>query len=99
MQNTLNGWCASIRWADKLINSDSIHTAKGHPIYFECTDNYDDLRARFAPLVARLRTINQLTSYRSTPYQQLRDQLSDRQVPNHAYVEKMKIARRRQGPT
>jgi len=37
--------------------------------------------------------INQLTSYRSTPYQQLRDQLSDRQVPNHAYVEKMKIAR------
>jgi len=43
--------------------------------------------------VARLRTINQLTSYRSTPYQQLRDQLSDRHVPNHAYVEKMKIAR------
>jgi len=67
MQNTLNGWCASIRWADKLINSDSIHTAKGHPIYFECTDNYDDLRARFAPLVARLRTINQLTSIAPRP--------------------------------
>jgi len=56
MQNILKGWCASIRWADKLINSDYIHTAKGHPIYFECTDNYDDLRARFQPLVARLRT-------------------------------------------
>jgi len=45
MQNILKGWCASIRWADKLINSDYIHTAKGHPIYFECTDNYDDLCA------------------------------------------------------
>ena len=55
-QHVLKGWCANIRWADKLINSDYIHTAKGHPIYFECTDNYDDLRARFAPLIDRLRT-------------------------------------------
>ena len=37
--------------------------------------------------------INQLTSYRSTPYEQLRDELTDRQVPNRAYVEKVKIAR------
>lgn len=56
MQSVLKGWCASIRWADKLINSDYIHTTSGHPIYFECTDNYDDLRARFLPLIARLRT-------------------------------------------
>lgn len=55
-QNVLKGWCASIRWADRLINSDYIHTAQGHPIYFECTDNYDDLRARFLPLIARLRS-------------------------------------------
>ena len=54
-QNILKGWCASIRWADKLINSDYIHTAQGHPIYFECTDNFDDLRARFFPLISRLR--------------------------------------------
>ena len=54
-QNILKGWCASIRWADKLINSDYIHTAQGHPIYFECTDNFDDLRARFFPLIGRLR--------------------------------------------
>ena len=242
MQHVLKGWCANIRWADKIINSDYVHTSKGHPIYFECTDNYDDLRARFAPLIGRLRTslqwdceriltfvvdrgiysnqifnqvladpaihlitwekgyqsttdtpwetlsdehktagthgahtfnrqrnnardhrpyhfeyidrpwaknpairqiivratnprgntvqlsvlsddtqrpahetvrlifnrwiqendfkyldkhfgINQLTSYRSTPYDQLRDQLTDRQVPNHAYVEKVKIGR------
>ncbi|MSU47631.1 MAG: hypothetical protein EXS37_00785 [Opitutus sp.] len=56
MQPVLKGWCAAIRWADKLVNSDFVHTAQGHPIYFECTDNYDDLRARFAPLIGRLRT-------------------------------------------
>ena len=64
MQRVLKGWCAAIRWADKLINSDYIHTAKGHPIYFECTDNYDDLRARFAPLIGRLRTSLQWNSER-----------------------------------
>jgi hypothetical protein len=55
-QNVLKGWCAAIRWADKLINSDYIHTSHGHPIYFECTDNFDDLRGRFFPLIGRLRT-------------------------------------------
>ncbi len=55
-QNILKGWCAAIRWADKLINSDYIHTAQGHPIYFECTDSFDDLRGRFFPLIGRLRT-------------------------------------------
>ena len=55
-QNILKGWCAAIRWADKLINSDYVHTAQGHPIYFECTDNFDDLRGRFFPLISRLRT-------------------------------------------
>lgn len=54
-QNILKGWCAAIRWADKLINSDYIHTASGHSIYFECTDNFADLRGRFFPLIERLR--------------------------------------------
>ena len=54
-QNILKGWCAAIRWADKLINSDYIHTSNGHPVYFECTDNFADLRGRFFPLIARLR--------------------------------------------
>jgi hypothetical protein len=35
--------------------------------------------------------------YRSTPYEQLRDQLTDRQVPNHAYVEKVKTGRQLDG--
>jgi hypothetical protein len=64
MQHVLKGWCAAIKLADKIINSDYIHTAKGHPIYFECTDNYDDLRARFAPLIGRLRTSLQWSSER-----------------------------------
>ena len=134
-QNILKGWCAAIRWADKLINSDYIHTARGHPIYFECTDNFDDLRGRFFPLINRLRTslqwsqervltlivdrgiysndiFNQILAdpnihlvtwekgYQSekdtpwdTPYEQLRDELTDRQVPNRAYVEKVKTQR------
>lgn len=54
-QNVLKGWCASIRWADKALHSDFVHTAQGHPIYFECVDNFEDLRARFLPLVARMR--------------------------------------------
>ena len=56
MQSVLKGWCAAIRWADKLINSDYVHTAGGEPVYFECTDSFEDLRARFLPLTARLRT-------------------------------------------
>lgn len=55
MQRVLKGWCASIRWADKVMHGDFIHTAQGHPVYFEWVDNYDDLRVRFLPLIGRLR--------------------------------------------
>jgi len=55
MQRVLKGWCASIRWADKVMHGDFIHTAQGHPIYFEWVDNYDDLRVRFRPLIERMR--------------------------------------------
>ena len=55
MQRVLKGWCASIRWADKVMHGDFIHTAQGHPIYFEWVDNYDDLRVRFLPLIERMR--------------------------------------------
>jgi hypothetical protein len=56
MQAVLKGWCAAIRWADKAMHSDFVHTAQGHPIYFECIDNFEDLRARFGPLIQRMRT-------------------------------------------
>ena len=55
MQSVLKGWCASIRWADKVLHSDFVHSATGHPIYFECTDNFEDLRTRFGPLIQRMR--------------------------------------------
>jgi hypothetical protein len=56
MQRVLKGWCASIRWADKVMHGDFIHTAQGHPVYFEWVDNYEDLRVRFLPLIGRMRT-------------------------------------------
>ena len=55
MQSVLKGWCPAIRWADKALHSDFVHSAGGQPIYFECTDNFEDLRARFGPLVQRMR--------------------------------------------
>jgi len=54
-QNVLKGWCANIRWADKVLHSDFFHTAAGDPVYLECADNYQDMRERFAALLPRLR--------------------------------------------
>jgi hypothetical protein len=55
MQNVLKGWCARIRWADKVLHSDFFHTAAGQPLYLECADNYQDMRERFAALLPRFR--------------------------------------------
>ena len=55
MQNVLKGWCACLRWADKVLHSDFFHTAEGQPVYFECADNYLDMRERFAALLPRFR--------------------------------------------
>lgn len=52
-QKVLKGWCASIRWADKVLHSDFFHTATGQPVYLECADNYQDMRERFAALLPR----------------------------------------------
>ena len=50
-QNVLEGWCSAIRWADKAMHSDFIHTVLGEPLYFETTDNFADLRQRFFEVV------------------------------------------------
>jgi hypothetical protein len=55
MQNGLKGWCARIRWADKVLHSDVFHPAAGQPVYLECADNYQDMRERFAALLPRFR--------------------------------------------
>jgi hypothetical protein len=54
-QNVLKGWCARIRWADKVLQSDFIHTAGGAPLYFETTDSFEDMRERFFGVIARAR--------------------------------------------
>ncbi len=54
-QNVLKGWCPKIRFADKVLHSDFIHTAQGAPIYFETTDNFADLRQRFRGVIGRAR--------------------------------------------
>ena len=56
-QNVLKGWCAKLRWADKVLQSDFIHTASGSPIYFETTDSFEDLRGRFFGVIERARTV------------------------------------------
>ena len=45
MAEVLKGWCPTIHWADKALHSDFLHTVSGQPIYFECSDNYEDSAA------------------------------------------------------
>ncbi|MEI8256858.1 MAG: hypothetical protein WCJ30_14390 [Deltaproteobacteria bacterium] len=56
MAAVLKGWCATLRWADKALHSDFLHSVTGQPLYFECTDNYADLRVRLWDVLARART-------------------------------------------
>ena len=56
-ENVLEGWCPRIRWADKVVHSDFIHTVTGEPLYFETTDNFADLRERFFAVVQRCRQV------------------------------------------
>jgi hypothetical protein len=58
-ENVLKGWCAALRWADKAMHSDFIHTVAGEPLYFETTDNFADLRERFLGVVHRCREVLQ----------------------------------------
>jgi hypothetical protein len=46
-QHVLKGWCPGIRLADKALHSDFIHTQRGEPLYFETTDNFEDLETTF----------------------------------------------------
>lgn len=53
----LSTWCSSIRLADKGLNMDYIHTTSGHPVYFNTTDNFYDLRERFFVNIDQFRQI------------------------------------------
>jgi hypothetical protein len=56
-EHVLKGWCAALRWADKAMHSDFIHTVAGEPLYFETTDNFADLRERFFVVVKHCREV------------------------------------------
>ncbi|MBI3859126.1 MAG: hypothetical protein HY296_02640 [Thaumarchaeota archaeon] len=56
-QPVLKGWCPAIRFADKALHSDFVHTVAGQPLYFETTDNFADLRQRFFGVVDRCRAV------------------------------------------
>lgn len=55
-KKTLKGWCARIRFADKVLHTDFIHSADGSPVFLGWTDNYEDLRQRFFVLAEAFRT-------------------------------------------
>jgi hypothetical protein len=57
MRKILKGWCSAIRWADKALHSDFIHTSEGMPVYMESCDNYMDLRERFFMVVSNFRQV------------------------------------------
>jgi hypothetical protein len=57
MRKILKGWCSAIRWADKALHSDFIHTSEGMPVYMESCDNYLDLRERFFMVVSNFRQV------------------------------------------
>ena len=54
-QKILKGWCARLRFAEKVLHMDFIHTVTGEPVYIVHDDNYLDLRERFFPVVQAFR--------------------------------------------
>jgi hypothetical protein len=58
LKKILKGWCSKLRFAEKIINMDFIHTQDGYPAYIDNTDNYDDLRIRFFRNIAILRDLS-----------------------------------------
>lgn len=45
----LKGWCTRLRFAEKVLHMDFIHTVSGFPVYILHDDNFYDLRERFLP--------------------------------------------------
>ncbi len=60
MKKILKGWCSNIRWADKALHCDYLHTSQGMPVYVEYADNYLDLRERFATVIGHFRDVAQV---------------------------------------
>lgn len=61
MRNILKSWCSKVRMADKIINSDFIHTCDGFPVYINNGDTFDDIRVRFFKDIKRFRQIAKIS--------------------------------------
>jgi hypothetical protein len=55
MYKILKGWCPCIRFADKALHCDMIHTRDGMPVYINYFDNYYDLRERYKNVISSFR--------------------------------------------
>ncbi|MCP4949713.1 MAG: hypothetical protein GY923_19690 [Aestuariibacter sp.] len=55
MKKILKGWCARLRFAEKVLHMDFIHTVSGAPVYIVHDDNFRDLRERFFDVVVAFR--------------------------------------------
>ncbi len=51
----LKGWCSRLRFAEKVLHMDFIHTVQGFPVYVWHDDNFHDLRQRFFEVVSAFR--------------------------------------------
>ena len=52
MKNILKGWAGGLGTITKVNYHDFIHNFKGEPVWFECFDNYTDLRERFVGVMS-----------------------------------------------
>ena len=53
----LKGCCSRLRFAEKVLHMDFIHTPAGAPVYLSHDDNYQDLRERFFDVVGKFRQV------------------------------------------
>jgi hypothetical protein len=56
----LKSWCSKVRIADKVINSDFIHTTNGFPVYLNNGDTFDDMRVRFFKDIDAFRKVSKI---------------------------------------
>lgn len=83
IQKVLKGWCPGVRMADKALHMDFLHTAAGHPVFMQPTDNYHDLRERFFPTVQTFRKLLGLDENRVLTW------IVDRGIYSHAVFEQV----------
>ena len=55
LRKILKSWCSKVRMADKVVNTDFIHTTDGLPVYLNNGDTFEDMRVRFFKDVVRFR--------------------------------------------